>query len=202
MPTFAAPFAPGEFWACMFSNDRPVSIEIGPGRGDFLVAVARANPDRNYFAIERSRSSARLVEAKLQRNGIGNARLLNADARIVLPLIPAASVCAYHVQFPDPWWKRRHWRRRIFNARFVAEMRRTLVPGGTIEFVTDVEEYFRMGLAELGADPGLERVAIGPRETAWTSFSRKALSRGGRIFASEYRRRFPAEPPEAASGRI
>lgn len=191
MPTFSAPFEPREFWACIFGSDRPVSIEIGPGRGDFLLAVARENPDRNYFAIERSRSSARMVEARLRKHRGDNARLLNADARFVLPVIPAASVSTYHVQFPDPWWKRRHWPRRIFTARFVAEVRRTLVPGGSIEFVTDVEEYFRLGLAELGSDPGLEVVAVGPRQTAWTCFSRKALRQGRPIFASEYRRRSP-----------
>jgi tRNA (guanine-N7-)-methyltransferase len=182
-----------DLWAGIFPNPNPVWVEVGPGRGEFLIAVARQNRERNFFAIERSSSRAESIERRIERNAIDNARVLNADASCVLRLLPAASVAGYFVQFPDPWWKRRHGRRRLWTRGFVAALSRTLVGGATIEMVTDVEEYFSVAQSHLGAEPALECVVSGRAEYGATSFARKALARGDAIYRSVHRRRAPSD---------
>src|SRR5262249_28459769 len=99
-------------WSAVFGADGPVEIEIGPGRGDVLVAFARARPDTCFFAIEHARGAAERLAARLLADGIVNARVVTGDARcIVHELVPPASVIAYHIYFPDPWPKRRHGKR-------------------------------------------------------------------------------------------
>lgn len=178
-----------DLWHEIFANQLPVWVEIGPGGGEFLIAVARQHDQRNFFAIERSASRASAIERRIQRTGIENARVLNADASCVLPLLPEACVAGYFVQFPDPWWKRRHGRRRLWTQEFVAALPRTLIGGGTIEMVTDVEEYFSVAQSHLGAESALECVVAGSAEYTATSFARKALARGDSIYRSVHRRR-------------
>lgn len=177
------------FWITIFGNDRPVAIEIGPGRGEFLVAAAQSNSRWNYYAIERSHSQTRAIQQKLSTLGLANARVIHADAGCAIGLVPDACVAAYYIQFPDPWWKRRHHRRRLWTPTFVAELRRTLTPGGTIELVTDVPDYFAQAQGFLNSDPGLEVVSTGPASGPSTSFARKACMRGAATYASIHRRR-------------
>lgn len=177
-------------WTAVFGNDHPVHIEIGPGRGEFLVQSAHGDPHHNYFAIERSRGRTRDIERRLdKRPELRNARVVNGDAACVLALLPDASVAAYAVLFPDPWWKIRHHRRRLITREFVATMRRTLVPGGTIELATDVAGYFEVAQDCLNADPGLELLESGIADAPSTSFSRKAQRQGTPIHRSVHRRR-------------
>jgi tRNA (guanine-N7-)-methyltransferase len=126
-------------WQGVFGNDRPVEIEIGPGRGDVLLAFAAARPDVNFFAIEHVRGAVERLAARLEAAGATNARVITGDAPCVIRhLVPAASVAAYHVYFPDPWPKRRHQRRRLVTPGFLEDVRRTLVPGGAIHVATDL----------------------------------------------------------------
>src|SRR5262249_29218139 len=141
-------------WRDIFANPHPAWIEIGPGRGEFLLTAARRYRERNYFAIERSRSRAHAIEDRIRQKEIANARVIAADAPCVLALLPGACVAGYFVQFPDPWWKRRHERRRLWSTEFVAALERTLAPGGEIDFVTDVEEYFGVAQAYLDDNAG------------------------------------------------
>jgi tRNA (guanine-N7-)-methyltransferase len=130
-----------------------------------------------------------LVAARLDAAGLANARVLQGDATCVVALLPDACVSAYHVLFPDPWWKRRHHRRRFWTATVVAHLRRTLVAGGTIELVTDVEEYFRGAKCLLDAEPGLEVVCAGEApEKPPTTFARKAALRRVVVYQSIHRR--------------
>jgi tRNA (guanine-N7-)-methyltransferase len=131
-------------WPSVFGNDRPVEIEIGPGRGDVLVAYASARPETNFFAIEHQRGMADALALRLERAGLANARVIAADARcVVVELVPAASVASYHIYFPDPWPKRRHEKRRLFDAAFAAALRRTLLAGGIVHVATDLPDLFR-----------------------------------------------------------
>jgi tRNA (guanine-N7-)-methyltransferase len=161
-----------EFWLGVFGNDRPVEVEIGPGRGDVLVAFAAARPDVNYFAIEHARGTAERLAAVLAGRGLANVRIVAGDARcIVRELVPAASVAAYHVYFPDPWPKRRHRRRRLFAEGFADELRRTLAPAGTLHVATDVAALFDEMCAALDA-AGFVRAGAAPPRPA-TRFERK-----------------------------
>lgn len=178
------------FWRFVFGDDGPVWVEIGPGRGEFLLTVASAYPQRNFFAIERSRRRVVEIQRKLAADGLPNARVVRADASCLIPYFPDASVSGYVAQFPDPWWKRRHHRRRVFTASFVEHMARTLIPGGTIEVVTDVGEYFKLIQELLDSNPSLERVGHEPPPcSVMTSFARKAHQRNAEVFFGLHRRR-------------
>jgi tRNA (guanine-N7-)-methyltransferase len=183
-----APF-PRDCWQQIFGNDRPVAVEIGPGRGEFLLASAARMPERNVYAIERSAARARAIAAKIARSGLANARVIAADARCVIDAVPDASVAAFHIQFPDPWWKRRHEKRRLWTPDFVAALTRALVVGGTIELVTDVADAFALAQSCFSAEGRLERVAIGAPAELRTSFAQKACRRGAAIHHSVHCRR-------------
>jgi tRNA (guanine-N7-)-methyltransferase len=180
---------PADCWRQIFGNDQPVAVEIGPGRGEFLLVSARRVPARNFYAIERSAARARAIAAKLARAGVDNARVISGDAVCVIDLLPAACVAAFHIQFPDPWWKRRHHKRRLWTPHFVAALRRVLVLDGTVELVTDVGDSFALAQACLTTDPGLEEVTVAHPAELQTSFARKAAACGARIYRSVHRRR-------------
>ncbi|MBX3028155.1 hypothetical protein KF840_24975 [bacterium] len=180
---------PRDCWPRLFGNPRPVAIEVGPGRGEFLRAVARARPEWNFYAIERSATRAARIAAALAADGLANARVVWADATCLLPLLPGGSAAAVYVQFPDPWWKRRHFKRRIWSPQLATAIAHVLAPGAEIELLTDVEETFQLGLSELDAVPALERVSVGRVDRHDTDFARKALRRGGVLYRAAYRRR-------------
>lgn len=179
---------PADCWRRLFGNDNPVAIEIGPGRGEFLRAAAQATPGWNFYAVERSWTRTLGIEAALAAAGPPNARVLWGDAGCVLPALPAASVSAVFIQFPDPWWKRRHFKRRLWTPHIAPAIRHVLAPQGELEFLTDVEDTFQLGLRHLDAEPGLQRASIGHLERHETNFARKALERGGVIYRAVYRR--------------
>jgi tRNA (guanine-N7-)-methyltransferase len=180
---------PADCWQRLFGDAHPVGIEVGPGRGEFLRAVARTRSDWNFYAIERSASRAASIAGVLADAGLTNARVVWADATCLLPLLPAGSAAAVYVQFPDPWWKRRHFKRRIWTPQLAAAIAHVLAPGAQVEFLTDVEETFRLGTAQLDAVPQLERASVGEVDRHDTDFARKALRRGARLYRAAYRRR-------------
>lgn len=189
---------PSDLWREIFADDRPVTIEIGPGRGEFLLAAAVAAPERNFFAIERSPTRAAALERRVHVLGLANARVVSADAACVLQLLPDACVAQHVIQFPDPWWKRRHRRRRLWTPSFVALLCRTLSAGGSIELVTDVAEYFDAAQRQLDAEPELVPVSAGPADVATTTFARKARARGALVYRSVHVRSDSA----AQAGRL
>jgi tRNA (guanine-N7-)-methyltransferase len=180
---------PADCWQQIFANDRPVAVEIGPGRGEFLLASARGDPERNFFAIEHSMSRTHEVVERLARAGVANARVIAGDASCLIELFPPASVGAFHVLFPDPWWKRRHQKRRLWTPRFVAALRCALSHGGTVQLITDVADYFHLAQHCLAGDPELELVAVDHPTVIQTSFARKAVARGAALHRSVHRRR-------------
>jgi tRNA (guanine-N7-)-methyltransferase len=184
--------------ADLFGNDNPVEVEVGTGRGLFLVNAGTTCPETNFLGIEYDFKEARRAARRLQKRGLANARILGADATVVLPqYLPDACAQALHVYFPDPWWKRRHKRRRVFNAEFLVQAVRILEPGGLLHAWTDVEEYFGVMRALVAANPAL--AALPPpaeRQAAHdmdyhTSFERKKRKLGLPIFRAKWIRREP-----------
>jgi tRNA (guanine-N7-)-methyltransferase len=178
------------FWPTIFGNEHPVEIEIGSGTGTFLLHIAKQNPTRNYYGIENARSRANLVEALITRHACGNVRIIAGDATCILrTFVPSASVAAFHIYFPDPWWKRRHHRRRIFTEEFTRDLERILVPGGHIHTATDVEDVFTLMRDTLGMTNGLvEDSDVRPPQRSLTSFERKGLARGAAIWEMSFRK--------------
>jgi tRNA (guanine-N7-)-methyltransferase len=148
----APPFSPGPSpgpavdpldWRAVFGNDRPVEVEVGFGKGLFLSSAAQARPDVNFLGIEVERKYQLFTATRLARRGLSNVRLACGDARAFFrDRIPGASMLAVHVYFPDPWWKKRHRKRRLFTEEFAEQCTRVLAPKGRLHIASDVADYF------------------------------------------------------------
>lgn len=183
-------------WAEFFGNDNPVEVDIGSGRGLFLVTASDANPNVNYLGIEIDYREGRRGAKRLQKRESPNARVLGGDVREAFEkLIPAESLAAAHVYFPDPWWKRKHRRRRVFTDELVTQMHGALVPGGLVHSWTDVEEYFGVIRALLDNDPRFEPLPPPPVHSPEhdmdyrTSFERKKRKAGCEIYRGLWRKK-------------
>ena len=129
-------------WAAVFGNAHPVALDLGAGDGGFAAAYAALRPELNILAVERLLGRVRKIARKAQRRELGNLRVLRLETGYVVErLCPPASVDEMHLLFPDPWPKRRHWGRRMFQAPFLEVAARALKPGGKFRFVTDHPEY-------------------------------------------------------------
>src|SRR5262245_6447445 len=130
-------------WAALFGNANPVEVEVGMGKGLFLLTQALARPDMNFFGIEVVRKYQLYAATRFAIRKLANVRTSCADAkRLLHDFVSAGSVSAVHVLFPDPWWKLRHRKRRVFTQAFAADAARVLTPGGRLHIASDVEEYF------------------------------------------------------------
>jgi len=190
-------------WAEIFGNPNPVEVEIGPGKGAFLLALARNYPERNFFGVEFSTRRAFRLARLIERDGPINAIAIHADFHcLVRTMIRPVSVSVYHLYFPDPWWKKRHQRRRLFRDDFVPALARTLVPGGTIFLASDVAEYFNEIMQQFGIVPELTRFpwsrdqATRKGKPILTDFERKYRDQSRPIFYAGFRK----EGKEVARG--
>ena len=108
-------------WLALFGNANPVEIEVGFGKGLFLLNESRRQPQTNFLGIEVERKYVLLTADRLARRGAANVRLACTDAHWLLrDRVRAGSVAAVHVYFPDPWWKHRHRKRRLLTVEFAA----------------------------------------------------------------------------------
>ncbi len=135
---------PGD-WERVFGNQAAVEVEVGPGKGRFLFKEARRRPEVNFLGIEWAKRYLHELERKLGRDRPSNVRVAFADARrLFADWIPENSLQAVHVYFPDPWWKKRHTRRRLVTPSFIQNLGRCLWEGGLFYFATDVPDYFQV----------------------------------------------------------
>lgn len=175
-------------WAGIFGNAWPVEVEIGPGKGSFILDRARSRPELNLLGIEWVFSYACYVADRASRAGLENVRMLCADAGDVFrTAIPPKSLLRVHIYFPDPWPKRRHAGRRLVKPAFLADVRRVLRIGGWLGFVTDHEEYFLAARLALRQTEGLVEVSFPPhpeQEIVGSNFERKYRASGRSFFAT------------------
>lgn len=155
-----------------FLAHRPLHIEIGFGRPHYLIDLARARPDAHVLGFEIKRDWVRAAAARAEREGVDNVRVIEGDARPHLErLVAEGSVDGIHVLFPDPWWKKRHHKRRVFTADFTALLARLLAPDGDLVAKTDVPAYVDQMIDEaLGA--GLELVGQGTSDPTLAALPR------------------------------
>jgi tRNA (guanine-N7-)-methyltransferase len=191
VPTPPAPLA----WPAVFGNDNPVELEVGFGKGLFLLTAAQALPAVNFVGVEIVRKYQLFAATRLAIRGLRNVRLACADARLFLrDCIPSGSLRAVHVYFPDPWWKTRHRKRRVFTAEFAAQCQRVLRPGGRLHVVTDVEEYYQVIGGLVAANSRLRPLPPpDPKAPAHdldylTNFERKFRKEGRPIYRAAYER--------------
>jgi tRNA (guanine-N7-)-methyltransferase len=186
-------------WERDFGRAAPLELEIGPGRGAFALDHAARHPEIDLVAIESRRSDCELIRARAVRRGLRNLMVLQGDARLLIPrLFSPGSLAAVHVQFPDPWWKKRHYKRRMIDAGLAAQLRRLLAPGGIVDFRTDVEAYAREG-GQTWLEAGFTQLPDEPPEVLSTRERRYAVS-GQPVFRARFRNP-PGEANAAAGGR-
>jgi tRNA (guanine-N7-)-methyltransferase len=158
----------------VFGNANPVELEVGFGKGLFLQTAAEAHPDVNYVGIEILRKYQLWAATRLAKRGLPNARLACADARSWLRQnVADGTLRTVHVYFPDPWWKTRHRKRRLFTGEFVKECERSLRPQGQLHVATDVEDYFGVMTELIKAETRLRSVPVPEVEEPLTNFERK-----------------------------
>jgi len=179
-------------WPDLFGNDRPVEIEVGFGKGMFLIQSCEARPETNFLGIEIERQYVLFAAARLAKLAPTNVRLACTDAMwFFANRVESASVAVVHVFFPDPWWKNRHKKRKLMTKDFASEIGRVLKPDGVFHFKTDVQEYFDQTMRILAVEPLLEHI---PDSTfgladAMTNFERKYRVEGRPIYRAIFRRR-------------
>ncbi len=126
----------------LFGSSVPVELEIGSGKGRFLLEWALAHPEIGVLAVERARKYLTLAAERAARRGIPNVRLVHTTAEdLLFRCLTPASVAAVHVYFPDPWPKKRHHKRRFFRPENVARLAEVLSPGGLLRVKTDHADY-------------------------------------------------------------
>jgi tRNA (guanine-N7-)-methyltransferase len=136
-----------------------VSLEIGFGGGEHLVAAAQARPDTGFIGVEPYLNGMASAVANIHDAAIANIRLFDGEASRLLDWLPSASLSAVDLLYPDPWPKKRHWKRRFVSRENLDRLARVLRPGGAFRFASDIPSYVEWTLAHVVAHGGFEWTA-------------------------------------------
>ena len=167
----------------LFGNDRPVILEIGSGKGRFLIDSATERPEVNFVGIEKSLHYHRLIVSRLAKRSLSNVRLINHDAFVVLQkMIGDATLHEVHIYFPDPWPRPREQKRRMIRTEVLHEIRRVLVPGGSAIYVTDHAQYAEAATPLIAEHFRSEARHPGPEDVARTNYEAKYRAEGRPIY--------------------
>jgi tRNA (guanine-N7-)-methyltransferase len=164
-----------QFWATMglnhadgminpsvlFGNDNPIVLEIGFGMGKSLVEMAKNAPQLNFIGVEVHRPGVGACIGLAQEEGVDNLKVYEHDAiEVLADCIPAESLSAVQLFFPDPWHKKKHHKRRIVQASFVEAIRQKLKIGGVFHMATDWENYAECMLEDMQSAPGYKNLSV------------------------------------------
>lgn len=171
----------------LFGRRAAVVAEIGSGMGETTAAIAAANPDRDYLAIEVHSPGIGSLLKLIGEGSLANVRIVQHDAaEVIRDMVPRESLAGVHVYFPDPWPKKRHHKRRLLQGAFAALLAERLEPGGYLHVATDWQDYAERTLEVLEAIPALrntaERFAPRPPWRPETKFERRGLRLGHEVW--------------------
>lgn len=179
--------------AALFGRRAPLVLEIGSGMGDATVAMAAADPGRDYLAVEVFPPGLGNLLAVVEERGLANVRVAQGDAlHLLRHMLAPDSLDAVHVYFPDPWPKARHHKRRLIQPDNVALLRSRLAVGGVLHCATDWADYAEQMAEVLDGADGLANLHDGfaprPAHRPVTKFEQRGIAAGRRIFDLLYRR--------------
>lgn len=167
-----------------FGRKAPLEVDVGSGEGRFLIAMATRHPERNFLAMERLLGRVRKTLQEAQARSLENIRVLRAESSYSIRyLLPPESVEVFHVAFPDPWPKRRHWERRLVNVEFLQSCHAALTQTGELRLKTDHAGYFEHMQEVIASSPQFKPVDW-PEDPDYprTDFERKFERRGLPIY--------------------
>jgi tRNA (guanine-N7-)-methyltransferase len=172
------------------ASSRPLVLEIGSGMGETTIAIAKAHPEADFVAVEVHGPGVGSLLNAIERERLGNVRVIRHDAVEVLEqMVGDASLAAIHLFFPDPWPKKRHHKRRLVQPALAALMARKLAPGGVLHAATDWPDYAEQMAAVLAAEPLLEPCEAGFAARPMTKFESRGRKLGHPIRELFFRRR-------------
>ena len=175
-------------FGALFPEQRPLLVEIGFGDGGYLINLARTRPDANVIGLEISSQSMDKAEQKIINHGLQNARPIHTTAETALThLFPPETVTEFHINFPDPWFKKKHNRRRLIKRETVDLLTSRMVQGGTLMLATDIAAYAELAHETFSNSAGLTNAFGTPwsRELAGrnpTKYESKAYREGRRAY--------------------
>ena len=194
-PRFVLPFAPTPVdAAAVFGRAAPLVVEIGFGMGQATAQIAAAQPERDFIGIEVHPPGVGALLQRIDEAGLTNLRIVQNDAvAVVEAMIAPASLAGVQVFFPDPWHKKKHHKRRLIQADFVALLASRLAPGGRLHCATDWQPYAEQMLAVLSAEPLLANTCEGyaprPDVRPLTKFEQRGLNLGHGVWDLVFLRR-------------
>ncbi|MCE2949414.1 MAG: tRNA (guanosine(46)-N7)-methyltransferase TrmB [bacterium] len=180
--------------ASIYGRNAPLIVEIGFGMGEGTAQIAAAHPENDYLGIEVHNPGVGSLLDKIGRGGLSNVRIVQHDAvEVMRDMVRPDSLAGVHVFFPDPWHKKRHHKRRLLQAPFVALLASRIAPGGYLHVATDWEDYAVQILSVLDAEPLLantvDRYAPRPDYRPLTRFEQRGVRLGHAVFDLVFRRR-------------
>ena len=140
-------------WKAFLGNENPIQMEIGMGKGRFLMDLAAANPDINYIGVERYTSVLLRAVQKMDENPLPNVHFLCIDAATLPEMFAKGEVDRIYLNFSDPWPKDRHAKRRLTSHEYLARYDQILARDGRVEFKTDNQDLFTFSLEEIENSP-------------------------------------------------
>ncbi|MCM3757511.1 tRNA (guanosine(46)-N7)-methyltransferase TrmB [Sporosarcina aquimarina] len=181
-------------WSTIFGNDNPVHVEVGTGKGQFVVGMALANPEINYIGIEHFDSIIVSAVEKVVDSGVpANLRLLRANGKELTDIFEKGEVSRVYLNFSDPWPKTKHAKRRLTHGTFLSLYQSVLPNDGEIHFKTDnrgLFEYSLVAMSEYGMrllDVSLDLHAEMPEDNVMTEYEEKFSAKGQPIYRLEAR---------------
>lgn len=183
-------------WKSVFENDGPIHLEIGTGKGQFIIGMAKQNPDINFIGMELSKSVMVSAAEKVLLEDVPNIRLLNEDANELTPLFGENEISGVYLNFSDPWPKNRHEKRRLTYQTFLKQYEEILKDGHELVFKTDNRGLFEYSLVSFSNyemllnDISLDLHAVDDPLNVRTEYEEKFSSKGHPIYRAKTQFKF------------
>jgi tRNA (guanine-N7-)-methyltransferase len=174
----------------IFPRTAPLEIDFGCGDGGFLLAMSTRFPERNFLGTERLLGRVEKVSRAIARNRLENCRVLRLESHYSAKwLLPVACASVVHIGFPDPWPKRHHHPRRLFQDEFMTSLHQVMTPGGEVRIKTDDQPYFLWIEKVIGRAKGFDRIEwVEESDYPKTDFERHFVEQGLPIYRARLRR--------------